>query len=121
MVDAPAPRIVGVRHGQAGPQKVVIIMGTNERAQALFVSYLQPSQQPGPDQVAAAIEDSLLRWGPSGCAAAAAAEYGEHPDTAAARMRWALAVSALIEPLERSNGGWLQCRQQNLVATSRAV
>jgi hypothetical protein len=96
-------------------------MGTNERAQALFVSYLQPSQQPGPDQVAAAIEDSLHRWGPSGCTAAAAAEYGEHPDTAAVRMRWALAVSALIEPLERSNGRWLQCRQQQLVSTSRWV
>jgi len=95
-------------------------MGTNERAQALFVSYLQPSQQPGPDQVAVAIEDSLRRWGPFGCAAAAAAEYGEHPDTAAVRMRWALAVSARFEPLAASNGGWLHRRQENLVAASRA-
>jgi hypothetical protein len=77
----------------------VIVMGRSERAQALFVSHLQPSQQPRADEVAAAIEDSLRRWGPAGCTAATAAEYGEHPDTAASRMRWALAVSALYEPL----------------------
>ena len=74
-------------------------MGRSERAQALFVSHLQPSQQPRPDQVAAAIEESLRRWGSAGCAAATAAEYGEHPDTAASRMRWALAVTPLLEPL----------------------
>jgi hypothetical protein len=77
----------------------VIVMGRSERAQALFVSHLQPSQQPRADVVAAAIEDSLRRWGPAGCAAAAAAEYGDHPDTSASRMRWALAVSALAEVL----------------------
>jgi hypothetical protein len=75
----------------------VIVMGRSERAQALFVSHLQPSQQPRADEVAAAIEDSLRRWGPAGCAAAAAAEYGDHPDTAASRMRWALAVASLFE------------------------
>jgi hypothetical protein len=76
----------------------VIVMGRSERAQALFVSHLQPSQQPRAGEVAAAIEDSLRRWGPVGCAAAAAAEYGDHPDTAASRMRWALAVASLLEP-----------------------
>jgi hypothetical protein len=75
----------------------VIIMGRTERAQALFLSHLQPSQQPTPDQVALAIETSLSRWGVAGCAAASAAEYGDHPDTAASRMRWALAVSARLE------------------------
>jgi hypothetical protein len=79
--------------------RVVIVMGRSQRAQALFVSHLQPSQQPQGDEVAAAIEDSLRRWGAGGCAAAAAAEYGDHPDTAASRMRWALAVTALYEPL----------------------
>jgi len=74
-------------------------MGTAERAEALFVSYLQPSQRPTPDQVTVAIEDSLRRWGPAGCAAAAAVEYGEHPDTAPSRMRWALATTARPEPV----------------------
>jgi hypothetical protein len=74
-------------------------MGTSEQAEALFVSHLQPSQQPRSDEVAAAIEESLRRWGPAGCAAATAAEYGAHPDTAAPRMRWALAVASRLEPL----------------------
>lgn len=69
-------------------------MAYTERAEALFLSDLQPSQHPTPDQVAAAIEAGLRQWGPLGCAAAAAAEYGEHPDTAPTRMRWALQLLA---------------------------
>ena len=65
-------------------------MGYAERAEALFLSDLQPSQHPTPDQVAAAIEACLRRWGSAGCAAAAAALYGEQPDTSPTRMRWAL-------------------------------
>jgi len=65
------------------------------RAQALFLSYLQPSEHPAPAQVAAAIHASLrCHGGVAGCAAALAAEYGEHPETAAARMRWALSLAA---------------------------
>lgn len=75
--------------------KVVITMEDAERAEALFLSDLQPSQHPTPEQVANAIEASLRRWGSPGCAAAAAAEYGEHPETAPARMRWALQLLAL--------------------------
>jgi hypothetical protein len=70
-------------------------MGYTERAESLFLSDLQPSQRPTPDQVVAAIEAGLRRWGPAACAAAAAAEYGEHPDTAPTRMRWALQLVAL--------------------------
>jgi hypothetical protein len=77
-------------------REVVIIMGRIERAQALFLSHLQPSQQPTPAQVASAIEATLRRYGVAECAAATAAEYGEHPDTAPSRMRWALAASARL-------------------------
>ncbi len=64
-------------------------------AQALFASWLQPSQQPSADEVAAAVEAALHRHGGlAGCAAQVATEYGEHPEAAAARMRWALALSA---------------------------
>jgi hypothetical protein len=80
--------------------RIVIIMAHAERAEALFLSYLQPSQQPTPAQVATAIEAALRLWGPAGCAAAAAAEYGEHPGTAPNRMRWALQLLALT-PLPR--------------------
>jgi hypothetical protein len=94
----PARIVERVREGRHH-RRVVIIMGRTERAQALFLSHLQPSQQPTPHQVALAIESSLRRFGAAGCAAAAAAEYGDHPDTAASRMRWALAVSARVEPV----------------------
>jgi hypothetical protein len=65
------------------------------RAEALFASFLQPSDVPTAAEVAEAIAASLhSHGGVTGCAAAVAAEYGEHPDVAVARMRWALAVSA---------------------------
>lgn len=68
-------------------------MSRTVRAEALFASDLQPSQRPTPSQVAMAVLASLrARGGATGCAAAVAAEYGEHPETAVARMRWALAL-----------------------------
>jgi uncharacterized membrane protein len=63
------------------------------RAEAVFVSDLQPSARPTPGEVSAAVLASLHAFGgATGCAAAAAAEYGEHPETAVARMRWALSL-----------------------------
>jgi hypothetical protein len=65
------------------------------RAEALFISSLQPSQHPTREQLVAAIRTSLREHGGvNGCAGEAAAEYGDHPDTSADRMRWALAVAA---------------------------
>ena len=66
-----------------------------DAAQALFVSALQPSDRPAPQQVRAAIGMSLATYrDPSGCAALMAAEFGEHPEQAADRMRWALELVA---------------------------
>jgi hypothetical protein len=74
-------------------------MNVTARAQALFVSHLQPSERPTPRQVAAAVEEALRRAdGATDCLAAIAAEYGEHPEAAAARMRWALATVAASAP-----------------------
>ena len=74
--------------------QVVITVTPSMRAQALFASCLQPSEHPTPDQVTAAVRHELRRRGGAvGCAAAVAAEYGEHPEAAAARMRWALAMT----------------------------
>ncbi|GAA4471592.1 hypothetical protein GCM10023170_090190 [Phytohabitans houttuyneae] len=65
------------------------------RAEALFASDLQPSDRPTGAQVVRAIHTSLVvRGGAAGCAAIMAAEYGEHPETAALRMRWALALAS---------------------------
>jgi hypothetical protein len=73
----------------------VITVTLTIRAQALVASCLQPSQRPTPTQVADAIMDSLLgSGGVAGCVAIVAAEYGDHPEAAAARMRWALALAA---------------------------
>jgi uncharacterized membrane protein len=66
------------------------------RAEALFVSPLQPTDSPTPTEVRSAIVASFRAYGgAAGCAARCAAEYGEHPDEAADRMRWALAVVAV--------------------------
>jgi hypothetical protein len=61
-------------------------------AEALFASALQPSGAPSPDQVRRAVATTLRRLGARGCAARLASEFGDHPDTATARMSWALAT-----------------------------
>jgi len=76
------------------------LAGTFEavRAEALFVSALQPSGSPSPDQVRRAVVTTLRRLGVRGCAAQVAGEFGDHPDTAVARMSWALATITAIYP-----------------------
>ena len=58
------------------------------RCQALFSSALQPSDTPTADMVAAAISRAVAQFGIGGCADRMAQEFGDHPDVAAARMRW---------------------------------
>ena len=60
-----------------------------EAADALFVSALQCSQAPRTDQVWQAVDAAVLALGHRGCAGRVAQEFGDHPETAAARMRWA--------------------------------
>jgi hypothetical protein len=71
---------------------VVIMMDVPTLAEALFVSPLRPTDRPALPQVRAAIADSLRRMGARGCLAAMAEEFGDHPETAPARMRWALSL-----------------------------
>src|SRR5262245_66477887 len=61
------------------------------RADALFASSLQRSSEPTVAQVHGAIAEALAAFGIRGCAARVAQAYGEHPETAAPRMRWARA------------------------------
>src|ERR1700710_947568 len=68
------------------------------RAAALFLSALQPSGSPPPDQIRRAVTTTLQRLGVRGCAAHMAGEFGDHPDTAAARMSWALAAIGTVYP-----------------------
>ena len=63
------------------------------RAQALFASDLSARREYTRTEVAAAIRQAIsAHHGLGGCAGQVAAAYGEHPETAAGRMRWARAV-----------------------------
>lgn len=59
------------------------------RCQALFCSGLQPSDAPTAGMVATAISCAVQQFGIRGCVARMAQEFGDHPETAAKRMRWA--------------------------------
>ena len=62
-------------------------------ADALFVSVLQGSDKPDAGQVCRAVAAAVHAYGGDGCAQRVAQEFGDHPETAVARMRWALAVA----------------------------
>jgi hypothetical protein len=63
------------------------------RAEALFISDLSALCSPTKAEVATAIRTAIrTRGGVRGCAAEVAAAYGDRPETAAHRMRWARAV-----------------------------
>ena len=77
MPSAPCDR--GAGHASAGAAQ----------ADALFASALQRSDRPGPGQVRRAIAVAVARYGDSGCAARVAQAFGEQPEIAVTRMRWA--------------------------------
>jgi hypothetical protein len=60
--------------------------------EALFASALQRSEQPSPLEVRDAISAIVSLLGTNGCAARVAQEFGDHPETAIARMLWAREV-----------------------------
>jgi hypothetical protein len=64
------------------------------RADALFASALQISDEPSAVQVQQAIDAATSALGDLGCVAKVAQEFGEHPETAVTRMRWAKAEVA---------------------------
>jgi hypothetical protein len=64
------------------------------RADALFASALQRSDDPTAAQVDQAIAAAVRAFGARGCAARVAQAYGDHPETAVVRMRWARATVA---------------------------
>ena len=61
-------------------------------ADALFASMLQRSDEPSAGQVRQAVAAAVRAYGSRGCAARVAQEFGDHPDTAVVRMRWARGV-----------------------------
>ena len=55
---------------------------------ALFASALQRSDVLTHDAVADAASQAVRRFGVRGCVGLMAQEFGDHPEAAAARMRW---------------------------------
>jgi hypothetical protein len=56
---------------------------------ALFASALQQSECPTAEAVTAAVTSVLADLGMAGCLGRMAQEYGDHPEEASERMRWA--------------------------------
>jgi|SRR5215467_6483069 len=64
------------------------------RANALFVSTVQRSEQPGARQVRRSTAAALRQFGAQGSAERVAQDFGDHPEVAASRMRWARQAAA---------------------------
>src|SRR6266436_2766999 len=62
---------------------------TDERCEALFASALQRSDDLTGEAVSEAICRTVQRLGSGGCASRMAQEFGDHPEAASERMRWA--------------------------------
>jgi hypothetical protein len=62
-------------------------------ADALFASVLQRSDSPGAGQVRKAIAAAVRAYGGLGSVQRVAQEFGDHPEAAVERMRWARAVA----------------------------
>jgi hypothetical protein len=67
------------------------------QADALFASALQRGDKPSISQIRRAIAVALDGYGVAGCAVRMAQEFGDYPEAAAARMRWARAAVAVLE------------------------
>jgi hypothetical protein len=63
------------------------------RADALFVSPLQRGDHPSAGEVRQAVAAAVQAFGPRGCSGRVAQEFGDHPETAVTRMRWARQVA----------------------------
>jgi hypothetical protein len=89
------------------------------RADAVFASDLQRGDEPSAGQVPQAVAAAIRALGSSGCAGRVAQEFGDHPETAVIRMRWARRVAreAFADPAPEQGpaggvdaGGWLVVR-----------
>jgi hypothetical protein len=91
------------------------------RADALFVSALQRSGGPSPGQVREAVAAAVRAFGSRGCAERVAQEFGDHPETAAVRMRWASTAVGEVFGSTRPDRAGLRPGQQVLPHANRAA
>ena len=88
--------------------------------EALFASWLQPSDAPTADTVAEAIGRTVRQFGTQGCAGRMAQEFGDHPEAAAERMRWVRQLAAVANAPE-AFGGALVTRLRHWVIGHRGA
>jgi hypothetical protein len=87
------------------PMNIKVDPLTAARAEALFASHLSAASRPTYGIVDDAIRAAMrTHGGVRGCAAHVAAEYGDHPEVAVPRMRWARGVIDDLYASRRS--GW---------------
>jgi hypothetical protein len=87
-------------------------------ANAVFASDLQRCDEPSAGQVRQAVAAAIRALGWSGCAGRVAQEFGDNPETAVIRMRWARRVAREAfaypapeqGPARADAGGWLVVR-----------
>ena len=86
-------------------------------ADAVFASGLQRRDELSAGQVRQAAGEAMRTFGCSGCAGRVAQEFGDHPETAVTRMRWARTVAreAFGDPAQEAGLGataraWLVIR-----------
>ncbi|GIJ73086.1 hypothetical protein Voc01_080030 [Virgisporangium ochraceum] len=84
---------------------------TAARAEALFTSQLPTGSRPSLALLETAIRVAVRAHGVRGCAGRVATEYGDHPELAMPRMRWARDVVEQVYLAHRSRpvrptGGW---------------
>jgi hypothetical protein len=92
------------------------------RADALFASALQRCDEPSGAQVEQAIAAAVRAFGTRGCAARVAQAYGEHPETAVVRMRWARAtVTGAFEGVSPAPARCPAPGQRTALSTCRAA
>ena len=76
------------------------------RVAALFASPLSAAGEPSPAEVDQAIQDSVrAHGGIRGCCAEMAAAYGDYPETAPDRTRWARRMVDTAYPPRRPRRG----------------
>ena len=95
---------------------------TAVRCEALFVSALQPSDAPSAPRVREEIRRTVRDLGSNGCAARVAQEFGDHPEAAIRRMRWARAAVefAFRGRPARGNTAWGNVARRNLARADLA-
>ena len=92
------------------------------QADAIFASGLQRGDEPSVGQVRQAVAAAMHALGYSGCAERVAQEFGDHPETAVIRMRWARAVAreafagSVSEPSPEADAGVLLFVRPRLAA-----